>query len=641
VIVIDDEDAAFAARALGCVFEHEHLSFLKATSSCNVHACPGSGKTTLLVAKLAILARKWPWRDRGILVLSHTNVARREVEQRLATTPTSAGLLAYPHFIGTIQSFVDRFLALPFLRDTKVEEPRIDDDSFAVRAIALFFGAKGMRQYPQARQFLKNRRDGGRSVVASLHYKGSDLAIAASSPLPAPQTKTTEQLAELKRELSTNEAVFRYADMFALAASSMKKRPFVREAVRRRFPYVFFDEMQDTSKEQAEFLEDIFGGPDIVLHKLGDMNQAIFSESGDDSPQGQLSWASSLDLSRSQRLAPKLAELISPLAVVHPMAIQGNPKRQDRAHTVFVFDDQSITKVLPSFGDLILQEWGSNVPVGFLAKAVGFRRSPPEKPSIPSSLSDYYAGFMPRPADEPSAASSLIATVRHARRLVLVRGDYFVAHRLVVDAIARVLELHEGRRVTRRALYDRIKNSKLDQGAVRLLVSDLLTADYVSSAESWHAVVQRASNVLMGGKVNAEAEQYLNWEIASGGPSLTAEDTHLFIHSVEGKQVAIEVATIHAVKGETHDATLVLETFYYEHDVPLAIRLLVGESPPVKSARWIAHMKRLFVAASRPRELLCFAVHRAHVSDEQVGALKKRGWNVEVISAPVAPVREQ
>ena len=69
---------------------------LKSTAALDVEACPGSGKTTLLVAKLAVLARKWTQPRRGICVLSHTNVARREIERRLGNTAAGQQLLSYP-----------------------------------------------------------------------------------------------------------------------------------------------------------------------------------------------------------------------------------------------------------------------------------------------------------------------------------------------------------------------------------------------------------------------------------------------------------------------------------------------------------------------------------------------------------------
>jgi len=101
-------------------------AILKSWESIDVAACPGSGKTTLLVAKLAILAERWRSRTRGICVVSHTNVARNEIETRLGNTTTGRRLLSYPHFIGTIHGFVNDFLAVPWLRSRGLPIKMID-----------------------------------------------------------------------------------------------------------------------------------------------------------------------------------------------------------------------------------------------------------------------------------------------------------------------------------------------------------------------------------------------------------------------------------------------------------------------------------------------------------------------------------
>ena len=64
----------------------ERRSALLENGSRDFNAVPGSGKTSLLAAKLLLLAKKWPYARRGICVLSHTNVARDEIAQRLAVT---------------------------------------------------------------------------------------------------------------------------------------------------------------------------------------------------------------------------------------------------------------------------------------------------------------------------------------------------------------------------------------------------------------------------------------------------------------------------------------------------------------------------------------------------------------------------
>ncbi len=173
----DDKQIAEIANLFDCTFEEADVAFLKTASSCEVHACPGSGKTTLLVAKLALLARQWTWRDRGILVLSHTNVARSEVERRLARDASASHLLVHPHFVGTIQSFVDRYLALPYLRDVgpgcgPVGECRIDDALFAAQAWKRF-KMQGWKDYKQANAYLDKKSGQGANLVqnAVLHCR--------------------------------------------------------------------------------------------------------------------------------------------------------------------------------------------------------------------------------------------------------------------------------------------------------------------------------------------------------------------------------------------------------------------------------------------------------------------------------------
>ena len=82
-------------------FDQPRRNIIKNLESIDIQAFPGSGKTTILVAKLAILAKKWTSTTSGICVLSHTNVAREEIEKRLGNTEIGAELLRYPHFIGS------------------------------------------------------------------------------------------------------------------------------------------------------------------------------------------------------------------------------------------------------------------------------------------------------------------------------------------------------------------------------------------------------------------------------------------------------------------------------------------------------------------------------------------------------------
>ena len=129
-IEITDEDIDWAESILknGIHFDDARRSIIKNMDSTDIQAFPGSGKTTVLVAKLAILAKKWPYANSGICVLSHTNVAREEIEEKLGDTEIGKRLLTYPHFVGTIQSFFDTFAALPWLRSKAIHINMIDSE---------------------------------------------------------------------------------------------------------------------------------------------------------------------------------------------------------------------------------------------------------------------------------------------------------------------------------------------------------------------------------------------------------------------------------------------------------------------------------------------------------------------------------
>lgn len=104
------------------------LDVLARGGSFDVQACPGAGKTTVVATKIVVLLDGWRERA-GICVLTHTNVAREEIQKRLRRSDVGRAALEAPHFVGTIQSFVDTFLALPYLRAKGIAVEQIDNDA--------------------------------------------------------------------------------------------------------------------------------------------------------------------------------------------------------------------------------------------------------------------------------------------------------------------------------------------------------------------------------------------------------------------------------------------------------------------------------------------------------------------------------
>ena len=86
------------------------------------------------------------------------------------------------------------------------------------------------------------------------------------------------------------------------------------------------------------------------------------------------------------------------------------------------------------------------------------------------------------------------------------------------------------------------------------------------------------------------------------------------------------------MKGETHTATLVLETFYYEHHLqrlkPWLLGAAQGRGRQAHNSRIGVGLKQHYVAMTRPTHLLALAMRAEDFTAEQIVALQARAWRV-------------
>ncbi len=95
-------------------FTTEQVEFLESSGKVVLHACPGSGKTTIVARKLANYLQCWNRPHQGIAVLSFTNVASDEIRHQATEMLPEGYCVDDPHFIGTLDSFIDNFIFLRF-----------------------------------------------------------------------------------------------------------------------------------------------------------------------------------------------------------------------------------------------------------------------------------------------------------------------------------------------------------------------------------------------------------------------------------------------------------------------------------------------------------------------------------------------
>jgi len=325
--IISREDIAAVAQSENLNFDdEERISILESMRSIDVQACPGSGKTTIIAAKLIILAKNWPLSDQGVCVLSHTNVAKDEIIERLKKSKTleAQRLLSYPHFIGTIQEFTNRFLALPLIRSNGINEVTVDNDEYVGLANKLL----EQKQFIWLRGTLNGlgsdeMKDGFLRETCRLITEDGVAVNISKTPRawqqPANLIRAKRALNQLKGYLDTR-GYYLYRDMYTLAQLACNYNSNLCKSLSVRFPCIFVDEMQDTQKFQDELLCEIFAldDPKVIVQRFGDPDQAIFhgigSEKPNDSFNGKLACDMDYVVHKSHRFDAEIAGKIKPLS---------------------------------------------------------------------------------------------------------------------------------------------------------------------------------------------------------------------------------------------------------------------------------------------------------------------------------------
>ena len=610
---------------------------IRKMSRLDVEACPGSGKTTLLVAKLAILGRKWEERRRGICVLSHTNVARKEIERRLGNTAVGQSLLHYPHFIGTIHGFVNEFLALPWLRSKGYPVESISDEECLERR---------WKMLSHRTRFALEQSRHTKNVV---RYRNPEFGLGEIRWAGGPLREHTPTYIELREvcEESAKKGYFCHDEMFVWAIDLLDKIPIAREGLRRRFPLLFVDEVQDNDERQTSLLYRVFieGDRPVTRQRFGDSNQAIYQQDTIWSGEGKDAFPDSLnmaDLPSSFRFDQSIADLAASLAV-RPQKLHGlGARRCSRQHAILLFEESSIGSVLKCYARYLMEIFSDSELRTGVFNAVGAVHRPGPDDHLPRSVGDYWREYDHEIGSAEPRPGSLVQYLRAGLRLGRESGEAGWAVEMFAEGILHCVRVASGglalkrRRRLHRYLVETLGDHAQELEAYRQLVRELCV-DRVALTESvWSgrcAEAIRGIVVAVSGEDMdmAATEEFIGWTDAGGTMGLRrGASDNFFRYPSKQPRVAIRVGSIHSVKGETHTATLVLETFYRAHHLKALKAWLTGRKTGglKENGTTQARLRVHFVAMSRPSELLCLAMRAEDMLQPDVESALGAGWRV-------------
>jgi ATP-dependent DNA helicase UvrD/PcrA len=247
--------------------EQRHL--VLADGNLFVEACPGSGKTRAIVARF--LRRIAGESRKGIGLLSFTTAAVDEVKARCGDRPDA---LVVPHFVGTFDAFINRFITKPSYAQQYGQTPRF------------------IESWHGARRASFRIPDSGKTPNLELDWFELDWTLRASLKdewIPLRHQRTLAPLISARRDELEERATsvcrslvasgnLSCAASRALAAGCLRRHEVSQlfgTLLAARFSEVIVDEAQDCGPEELRVLRLLkqFG---VTVTAVGDLDQSIF-----------------------------------------------------------------------------------------------------------------------------------------------------------------------------------------------------------------------------------------------------------------------------------------------------------------------------------------------------------------------------
>ena len=238
-------------------------------------ACPGSGKTEVVGLRAAYEIQKWDKFPGGIAVLTFTNNAADVIMHRVSQF-VGAEKAGFPHFIGTIDSWLHNYISHPFGYFCTGFEGINGDCSIRIidpSSSAVFLNSyKAMNDLNRtgnvfANQYYLNHETGGYEFSSGNRRDRTRNTTSLESWQIDALNRTKVRF--LKAGFAT------YQDLENIGYELLQNREMFAELISNRFPVIIVDECQDLSWIQLEILKKIKNAG-AKLHFVGDLNQAIY-----------------------------------------------------------------------------------------------------------------------------------------------------------------------------------------------------------------------------------------------------------------------------------------------------------------------------------------------------------------------------
>jgi len=226
----------------------------------------GSGKTRVLTTRIAYLISTGAVSPHGILAVTFTNKAAKEMVTRLsAMLPINTRGM----WIGTFHGLCNRMLRAHFREANLPQTFQILDSGDQLSAIKRLMKAMNVddEKFPprEVQSFISSSKEQG--------LRASE--VEAYDPY-------TRRKVEIFAEYDTQcqrEGVVDFSELLLRCYELLSRNAAIREHYQERFKHILVDEFQDTNKLQYQWLK-LLAGKNNSLFAVGDDDQSIYAFRG-------------------------------------------------------------------------------------------------------------------------------------------------------------------------------------------------------------------------------------------------------------------------------------------------------------------------------------------------------------------------
>ena len=262
----------------------------------------GSGKTRVLTTRIAWLLQTGQVSPGGILAVTFTNKAAKEMLTRLsAMLPINVRGM----WIGTFHGLCNRFLRAHYKLANLPSTFQIldtQDQLSAVKRLCKQFNVDDERFPPKQLQWF----------IAACKEDGQR---AKDVPVRDENARKKVEIYALYEDQCQREGVVDFGELMLRSYELLRDNAQVREHYQRRFRHILIDEFQDTNKLQYAWIKMLAGQGEDALHSLSGMPGGSVIAVGDDDQ--------SIYAFRGARVG-NMADFVREFEVTHQIKLERN-----------------------------------------------------------------------------------------------------------------------------------------------------------------------------------------------------------------------------------------------------------------------------------------------------------------------------